>query len=191
MKCARAHVAVQLATVMSLDLKLAFLSFLSCLTVLIVLESLISPSKLQVHPKLSSSIALTSPAIGIGIGGAKYTAAESTQSRHEGVNQASFRSERNSKNALIKPATPIHPMKHVSFKILRPVNWHPISTVDPYHVIPDQQKNVSAVAKSIYFSIKTTQRNHATRLPVLLLTWMQKVHANQVSASLHSYLLMP
>lgn len=181
---------------MSLDLKLAlsFLSFLSCLIVVIVLESFISnsPSKLElrhvVYPKLSSSIALTSP--NRAIEGAKYTAAESTQSRQEGVNQASFPSERNSENAQIRPATPIHPKKHehVSFKIIRPVNWHPISTVDPYHVIPDQHKNVSAVAKSIYFSVKTTQRNHATRLPALLLTWMQSVHANQVLSCTASHL---
>lgn len=84
------------------------------------------------------------------------------------------------RNAPIKSPTPSNPKQHVSFKILRPVNWHLMDTIDPYDGLLKVKENVSAATREIYFSVKTTQGNHATRLPVLILTWMQTVIPTQV-----------
>lgn len=74
--------------------------------------------------------------------------------------------------------------QHVSFKILRPVNWDFSNTIySNYGIIPDPGANVSPSAGEIYFSVRTTQANHATRLPVLILTWMQTVLSNQVECT--------
>ena len=80
----------------------------------------------------------------------------------------------------IVSATQSNPKKHVYFKILEPIDWHPPSSIDPRYVVPDVQKNISSETKSIYFSVRTTVYNHNTRLPAVILTWMQTVLPSQV-----------
>lgn len=91
--------------------------------------------------------------------------------------QHKVRGQKLQKNAMIKFPTASNLKQHVSYKILRPVNWHLVDTINPY---VNMKKKVSAGAKEIYFSVKTTRTNHATRLPVLILTWMQTVLSSQV-----------
>ena len=73
------------------------------------------------------------------------------------------------------PVTPIIPKQHVS----RTVNWSPINTL--HDIIHGQES--SAAVEGIYFSVKTTQKNHSIRLSILLLTWMQTVLPSQVGSS--------
>lgn len=65
------------------------------------------------------------------------------------------------------PVTPIILRQHMS----QTVNWYSINTLLPGQVV-----------EGIYFSVRTTQKNHSIRLSILLLTWMQTVFPSQVSS---------
>lgn len=69
----------------------------------------------------------------------------------------------------------IFPRQHMS-KQVQTVNQRPINTVSN----PD---DVISQSEGIYFSIKTTQKYHSTRLSILILTWMQTVLSAQVNNS--------
>jgi hypothetical protein len=74
-------------------------------------------------------------------------------------------------NHAVKPVTPHFLKQHV----FQTVNLSDIST-SSYDAIPEKR----SVTESIYFSVKTTQENHSTRLLVLLQTWMKTVLPSQV-----------
>lgn len=149
----------------------AGLSVLSCILVLFVLDSFLSHSKLQVNSKVKENVHdETNVAVPF---------LPPTLLGQRGKSQSISSDEsigKNSNYALMKPVTPSFLKQHV----FQTVNWYPINTSHDH--IPER-KHVIAEAQGIYFSVKTTQRNHSVRLPILLLTWMQTVLPSQVCSS--------
>ena len=84
------------------------------------------------------------------------------------------------RNAVNRIPTAINLKKHVSFKILKPLSWTLLAAINPHRITPEVQRSTSPGAGETFFSVKTTRRNHATRLPILMMTWMQTVLASQV-----------
>lgn len=166
MLCARAiHLCAEMPFLKLCRVTFAGLSALSCILVLLMLVSFLFHSKLRIYSNVNENIYDEAKNVIVPLLPSTQVQRGSDESRGKDSNYA-----------LMKPVTPNFLKQHV----FQTVNWYPINT--SYDVIPEK-KYMIAEAKSIYFSVKTTQKNHSVRLPILLLTWMQTVLPSQVCSN--------
>ena len=155
--------------------KLAALTLLC--TVLVCFGTFRSSSIPEARPKIEAATDISSAAASSAVPPTKTKQALPFPSTGP---KSQVRESNHSKAAVKDQPVPNNPKEHVPFRILRPVNWHLVDTIEQYPITPDAQKNLNAGAKEIYFSVKTTRGNHETRLAVLILSWLQTVLSNQV-----------